>query len=168
MSLFDKLLRRSDPRDTMVPLYNTLVARARAPHWYQDGGVPDTLDGRFDMVALVLSLTLIRLERDDPQGSVWLTELFVNDMDAQVRQIGFGDMVVGKHIGKMMAALGGRLDAYRAAPDSTEFREALVRNLFRGENPGPAALDHVARAAAGLVEQLAATPADRLKAGEIA
>ncbi|MGJ3628818.1 ubiquinol-cytochrome C chaperone family protein [Sphingomonas sp. MMS24-JH45] len=60
---------------------------------------PDTLDGRFDMVAAVLSMVILRLE-DDPQGAVpiaQLTERFIDDMDAQVRQIGFGDMVVGEH-----------------------------------------------------------------------
>ncbi|MBW6532418.1 ubiquinol-cytochrome C chaperone [Sphingomonas sp. RRHST34] len=141
-------LRRRGPRDEALPLYDAVVARARQPHWYLDGAVPDTLDGRFDMVAAVLAMVLLRLEQvpDGTDGSVRLTERFVDDMDAQVRQIGFGDMVVGKHVGKMMGMLGGRLGVYReglAAPDDGALDAALVRNLYRGAQPDAAALAHV-------------------------
>ena len=78
------------------------------------------------------------------QESVWLTELFVDDMDGQLRQEGIGDVVVGKHIGRMVSALGGRLAAYRAAlSGEADFGEALTRNLYRGEAPAPEALAHV-------------------------
>ena len=95
MALFDRIFRRAaDPRDTLRPLWHAVVARARAPHWYEDGAVPDTLDGRFDMVALILSLVLLRIEAAPEHGrdGVLLTEIFVDDMDGQMRQIGFGDM----------------------------------------------------------------------------
>ena len=141
-------LRRRGPRDEALPLYDAVVARARRPHWYLEGAVPDTLDGRFDMVAAVLAMVLLRLE-EDPHGAeptAQLTERFVDDMDAQVRQIGFGDMVVGKHVGKMMGMLGGRLGVYReglAAPEDGALDAALVRNLYRGATPDAAALAHV-------------------------
>ena len=93
------------------PLYAAIVAQARAPDWYVAGAVPDTIDGRFDMVATVLALVLLRLEAE-PAGlaaSARLTEQFVTDMDGQLREIGIGDVVVGKHMGRMMGALGGRL-----------------------------------------------------------
>jgi cytochrome b pre-mRNA-processing protein 3 len=142
MSLFQRLFGpKSDPRDPCRPLYAATVARARSPAWYLDG-VPDTLDGRFDMLAALLALVMIRLERDEAgrQPSVHLAELFVDDMDGQLRQIGIGDMIVGKHIGRMMAALGGRLGAYRdAGRDVAALRAALVRNLWQGEDPGDAA-----------------------------
>ncbi|NJS15493.1 MAG: hypothetical protein HC788_13935 [Sphingopyxis sp.] len=112
MSLIDRLFgRKEDPRDALRPLWGAVVAHARAPHWYIAGGVPDTLDGRFDMVALILSQVLLRMEQapDHAQDSAWLTEIFVEDMDGQMRQIGFGDMIVGKQIGQIMSALGGRL-----------------------------------------------------------
>ncbi|MGK6322860.1 ubiquinol-cytochrome C chaperone family protein [Sphingomonas sp. DT-51] len=142
-------------RDEALPLYDAVVARARQPHWYLDGAVPDTLDGRFDMVAAVLAMVLLRLEQapDGTDASVRLTERFVDDMDAQVRQIGFGDMVVGKHVGNMMGMLGGRLGAYRdglAAPGQDVFDAALVRNLYRGAAPAPAALAHVRNALTAL------------------
>jgi len=155
-----------DPREARRPLWNAVVATARAPHWYEAGGVPDTLDGRFDMISLVLALVLHRID-DDPDealAGVQLTELFVSDMDGQMRQIGFGDMVVGKQVGRMVGALGGRLGAYRAADGSGELRAALVRNLWRGKAPADAALDHVAAEVAALRAALAAMPVGALLA----
>ncbi len=136
--------------DEWLPLYNAVVLRAREEHWYLAGGVPDTVDGRFDMIAAVLSTVLIRLEAE-PDGAgpaARLTEHFVDDMDAQLRQIGIGDITVGKHVGKMMAALGGRLGAYRAAADGSgpPLEDALARNLYRGTPPSPEAAAHVAGA----------------------
>src|SRR3546814_4000532 len=118
----------------------------RISDWSSDVCSSD-LDGRFDMVCLVLALVLHRIDDDPVQAlaGVQLTELFVADMDGQIRQIGFGDMVVGKQIGRMVGALGGRLGAYRAADGSDALREALVRNLWRGRTPADAALDHVDR-----------------------
>src|SRR3546814_13685410 len=63
MGLIDRLLGRSDDRETAA-LYAAIVARARVPHWYIDGGVPDTVDGRFDMIAAVLAMVLLRLAGD--------------------------------------------------------------------------------------------------------
>lgn len=153
-----------DPREARRPLWNAVVATARAPHWYASGGVPDTLDGRFDMVSLVLALVLHRIDEDPAQGraGVELTELFVTDMDGQMRQIGFGDMVVGKQIGRMVGALGGRLGVYRAADGSEELRAALVRNLWRGHEPDAAGLAHVMAEVAKLRAALAATPVAEL------
>src|SRR3546814_4757991 len=76
-----------DPREARRPLWQAVVATARAPHWYRVGDVPDTLDGRFDMVCLVLALVLHRIDDDPVQAlaGVQLTELFVADMDGQIR-----------------------------------------------------------------------------------
>jgi cytochrome b pre-mRNA-processing protein 3 len=165
--LLNRLFGRQD--EAALPLYNAVVARAREEHWYLAGAVPDTVDGRFDMIAAVLAVVLIRLE-GDPAGaepSARLTERFVDDMDAQLRQLGIGDIVVGKHIGKMMAALGGRLGAYRQGLADGSLGDALVRNLYRGQAPDPAALAHVEAALRTLHADLAAMPADRLIAGEL-
>ena len=153
-----------DPREARRPLWNAVVSAARTPHWYAEGTVPDTLDGRFDMISLVLALVLHRIDEDPAQGiaGVQLTELFVNDMDGQMRQIGFGDMVVGKQVGRMMSALGGRLGAYRAADGSEELRSALVRNLWRGAEPAEAGIAHVMAEVAALRGRLAATPVAEL------
>jgi cytochrome b pre-mRNA-processing protein 3 len=160
-----KLFRSEpDPREARRPLWQAVIAAARAPHWYAEGGVPDTLDGRFDMVSLVMALVLHRID-DDPEqalAAVQLTELFVSDMDGQMRQIGFGDMVVGKQVGRMMGALGGRLGAYRAPDGSDELKAALVRNLWRGKVPDAAGLGHVMAEVAALRAALAAMPVAEL------
>lgn len=153
-----------DPREAQRPLWNAVIATARAPHWYSEGGVPDTLDGRFDMISLILALVLHRIDEDPAQAvaGVRLTELFVDDMDGQMRQIGFGDMVVGKQIGRMVGALGGRLGAYRAPDGSEELKAALVRNLWRGKDAPEAGLAHVMAGVASLRTSLSAIPVEAL------
>jgi cytochrome b pre-mRNA-processing protein 3 len=169
MSLFDRLFRRTDPKDGMRPLYQAIVARGRAVHWYVEGQVADTLDGRFDMIAAVLSLVLMRLEKvDRRQESVWLTELFVDDMEGQLRQIGVGDVVVGKQIGRMMSALGGRLSAYREElADGGDFAGALRRNLYRGEPVEEEALARVEGRLRAFAAALDIMDADTLIAGTL-
>ncbi|MCI4590850.1 ubiquinol-cytochrome C chaperone family protein [Sphingobium sp. BYY-5] len=144
-SFLQRFFGRTDPREGLRPLYHAVVGEGRQPHWYLEGAVPDTLDGRFDMIVAILAQVLIRLEQQGAtQESVWLTELFVDDMDGQLRQEGVGDVVVGKHIGRMMSALGGRISAYREAlTDGADFGEALRRNLYRGGPIADAAVAHV-------------------------
>lgn len=170
MSLLQRLFKKTpDPRQTMAPLYAAIVARGREPHWYLDGKVPDTLDGRFDMIAAVLSIVLLQLEQaQKPEESVWLTELFVDDMDGQLRQIGVGDVIVGKHIGRMVGALGGRIAAYRAGlAEGGDMADALKRNLYRGEDVSPQALAHVEQGLRALAQQLATHPTAALLTGDL-
>ncbi|WP_326524972.1 ubiquinol-cytochrome C chaperone family protein [Sphingomonas sp.] len=166
MGLIDRLFGR---KDDAAALYAGIVERARRPHWYEDGDVADTIDGRFDMIAAVLTLTLLRIERD-PAGDrlgVALAERFVDDMDPQLREIGIGDIVVGKHIGRMMSMLGGRLGAYRDGLAAGSIDEALVRNLYRDAHPGEPALAHVRDALLRFDTALATTPLDALAKGEL-
>lgn len=153
-----------------LPLYQAVVARARAPHWYVEGQVPDTVDGRFDMIAAVLGLVVLRLEDEQAESaglSAVLTERFVDDMDGQLRELGVGDVVVGKHIGRMMGMLGGRLGAYREGLAGPGIDAALVRNLYRGAAPDPAALAHVRDALLAFRAELAAMSLDALAAGRL-
>ena len=152
-----------------MPLYRSIVTAARRPVWYRSGGVPDTIDGRFDMVAAILSLVLIRLEREGEPGrepSARLTELFVDDMDGQLRQQGIGDIVVGKHIGRLMGALGGRLGAFREgmAPGS-DLDGAIERNLLRGKEAAPGEIAVLRDGLIALGAALDATPASELLDG---
>lgn len=155
-------------------LYAAVVDEARQPHWYVEGGVPDTLDGRFDMVVMVLSLLLLRLEavtggnprHPAAQLSADLADRFITDMEGNLRQDGVGDQVVPKHIGHMVAALGGRLGAYRAAcGDDAAMAEALRRNLYRGAEVPATALAHAVAGARRLSARLSATAYARLAAG---
>lgn len=173
MSLFSRLFSRDNPNEAMRPLYNAIVAEGRNIAWYESGDVPDSLDGRFDMIAAILCLVLINLEKANSAGqqSAWLTELFVTDMDGQLRQIGIGDMIVGKHISKIMGAVGGRMGAYREAlendqSDDQQLKEALVRNVYRGEAPEDQAVAFVAARLRQLDQTMATTDEAALLAGD--
>ena len=161
---------KPDPREALWPLWHTVVKVSRAREWYAACGVADTVAGRFDMITAILGVVLLRLERDGDcaRESALLTELFVEDMDGQLREGGVGDLVVGKHIGKLMASLGGRIGAYRAAlaeGKDAELENAVARNVTLLEGHGPEALARRLRAFAG---ELEAIPRAALLAGEIA
>jgi cytochrome b pre-mRNA-processing protein 3 len=170
VSLFQRLFKSEpDPREDLRPLWHRIVAISREPALYRDDGVADMVAGRFDMITAILALVLLRLERDGlAQDNVLLTELFVADMDAQLRESGVGDIVVGKHVGKLMSALGGRLGAIRealASEDAAAFAAALARNTTMAEGRDTAAL---ARRLLGFRDKLAALDNAALLAGEIA
>lgn len=170
MGLFERLRSKPRARDALIPLYTAIVAEARTPEWYTTGAVADTVDGRFDMVALIVALVMFRLEalgETAAEPAVQLTEIFIDAMDGELRRMGI-DYTVGKHIGKMMSALGGRLGAYREARhDDTALREALVRNLFRGAAPSNEALDYVAARVRALDTQISTLSLETLRAGKL-
>ncbi|OYY68290.1 MAG: ubiquinol-cytochrome C chaperone [Sphingomonadales bacterium 28-55-16] len=158
-----------DPKLKLVPLYNQIVAKAREPHWYVEGQVPDSLDGRFDMVAAILSLVLLRLEASKAHAldMARLTEVFVDDMDGQLREVGIGDMIVGKHIGQIMSAVGGRLGALRnAMADNNVLDDALIRNIYRSITPSPEALAHTHRGLLDVERALGAQLPDIIVEGD--
>lgn len=170
MTFLSRLLRKErDPHAEVRVLWQRTVALARAREFYAECGVADTVAGRFDMVCAVLALVLVRMERTPAlaQQAVRLTELFVADMDGQLRELGIGDVVVGKHVGRLMGALSGRLGAYRAALGAGEaaLAEAAARNVTL-EGGGSAAC--VAAKLRVLAARLDASADDALLAGEIA
>jgi len=170
VSILAKLFRTGQDKARLQPLYHAAVAAARAPGWYLEGKVADTLDGRFDMVAAMLSLALLRLEAEGEAyaaESALLAEIFVDDMDGQLREIGIGDVVVGKHIGRMMSALGGRLGAYRdALIGDADLDGALERNLYRGAAPDAAAVTWTAARLRGIHDAMKAMPVPALLNGQ--
>jgi cytochrome b pre-mRNA-processing protein 3 len=169
MSILKRLL--NPPAPPLMPLWAWITRTARDPLYYTRYHVADSVDGRFDMVALVTSLVLIRLETLDlRKEQALLTERFVEDMDGSLRDIGIGDMVIGKHMGRMMGALGGRLGAYRealavSAPPQA-LAGALARNVYRGDPPEDAAVD-LAAAVRTLAERIGSTPVPLLLEGRI-
>ena len=171
MGLFDRILARRTPASAASDLYPQVVARARSPHWYLAGEVPDTIDGRFDMIAVLLAMVMLRLEAepgDAARGaSVALAEAFVDDMDPQLREIGLGDLIVGKHVGQMMGMLGGRLGAYREGLATGTLDVALVRNLYRERPPSDAAVAYATSHVTAFHEALAGAPLGALMAGEL-
>ncbi len=161
MGMLRDLFYGSAPRASQeLDLYRAIVAKGREPHWYVEGAVPDDINGRFAVITGLFCMVLLRLEREKGKmhESVRLTEIFVDDMDGQLREIGIGDMIVGKHVGKMMGALGGRLGAYSdalASQDENSFRAVVQRNFYE-HLPMDAALDHSADSLAGFYRDLVA------------
>ncbi len=124
----------ADPAERMRPLWHKVVGIARDPSWYSQCKVADSVDGRFDMITAVLCVALVRLEASDELrgASAHLTELFVDDMDGQLREFGVNDVVVGKRMGKLMSVMGGRLGAYRPALNTRNLEKllsAIERNV---------------------------------------
>jgi cytochrome b pre-mRNA-processing protein 3 len=170
MNLFQRFFATSrDPRDELRPLWARIVTTARDPQWYRDCGVADTLEGRFDMVSTALAFTMLRMEREPALAArtAPLTEIFVEEMDGQLRQTGVGDLMVGKQIGKLMATLGGRVGAYRAAlaVGAAELEQAVHRNITLAD---PAHAGAVAGRLLALAVQLQETDDDALLKGEFA
>ena len=135
MSFLSKLLgTATDPREGVRPLWHRVIELAREPSFYRDCKVADTVGGRFDLITAVLCTVMVRIEASDMRSeSALLAELFVEDMDGQLREFGVNDVVVGKHVGKLMSALGGRLGAYRAALNAGD-RDRMVAAVARNVN----------------------------------
>jgi cytochrome b pre-mRNA-processing protein 3 len=115
-------------------LFGTLVAVAREPGWYVEGEVPDSLDGRFRVLATVLALAIVRLEAGGPaaqQESVALTECFVEAMDNEHRQLGIGDPTLGKTVRKLVGSLGRRVVLWRDSVGMAEWSRAVADSLYR-------------------------------------
>jgi len=138
MSVLSRLFGTApDPREGVRPLWHRVIELARDPVYYADCRVADSVAGRFDMITGVLSAVMVRLEASQLRAeSALLAELFVEDMDGQLREFGINDVVVGKRIGKLMSVLGGRLGAYRGAYNEGELERltaAVSRNVTFAE-----------------------------------
>jgi cytochrome b pre-mRNA-processing protein 3 len=159
-----------DPNEALRPLYLAVIAKGRELHWYEQGGVKDNLDGRFDMISSILALVLLRMENmpDLAQQAAWLTEIFVEDMDAQMREAGIGDVIIAKDMGKVMSALGGRIGAFRGAfNDSAQLDEAVTRNIYGSEEVSENAKAHVIAGFGDFWRKLQSCDADALLSGQI-
>lgn len=135
-AMLDFLFRRltADPRRG-ADLFDAVTRIARQPKWYLEGGVPDTIDGRFAVLATVTALVMTRLERDGPDGdlvSVALTERFVEVMEAEHREFGLGDPTLGKQVRKLVGSLARRAELWRAAAARrTEWPSATRDSLYK-------------------------------------
>ncbi|HVJ52372.1 MAG TPA: ubiquinol-cytochrome C chaperone family protein [Aliidongia sp.] len=165
------LFGRSPERDAAHSAYSAIVAQAREPAFYRDYGVPDTLDGRFEMIALHAFLVLHRLrgETAAQRFGQALFDLFFADMDRALREMGTGDLSVGKQIGRMAEGFFGRIAAYqRGLAEAPELEEALRRNLYGTvAAPEPTELAFMARYLDRQSKALAAEPTESIAAGQV-
>ena len=148
-------------------IYNSLVEQARRPHFYDSMAVPDSIDGRFDLIVLHAGLYLPRLKavRADGKALAQATfdQMFAN-MEQNLRELGNGDMSVPKKIQGMVQAFYGRATAYETAlkdGDVPALRAALNRNVYRGAEVSATHVDALTTYVRAASEALhAATDAD--------
>jgi cytochrome b pre-mRNA-processing protein 3 len=160
-----KLFERK-PEPSQV-LYESIVAAARDPDFYGNLGVPDTLDGRFDMITVHMFLVLDRLRSETGEANrQTLVDTFFQDMDRSLREMGVGDLSVGKKVRKMAEVFYGRVDAYRRVIDLGEqaLAEALGRNIYAdgGAEHSPQLAAHVL----SMRQHLAAKTVDEIWEGD--
>ena len=132
-----KRFRESAEREQVArDLYTGVVAQARQSRFYADYDVPDSLDGRFEMIALHVFLLLHRLKRDNPEAaplSQAVYDIFFGDMDQCLREMGAGDLGVGRRVKRMAEGFSGRIAAYEegmAGGEDDVLGKAIRRNLY--------------------------------------
>jgi cytochrome b pre-mRNA-processing protein 3 len=164
--------RRSRHERAGYELYGAAVAAARDPILYADLGVPDSLDGRFDLVGLHVFLLIRRLTAVPPPGPAVAQAVFdamFSDMDVNLREIGVGDLSVGRKVKAMWEAFHGRASVYGHAMDEgspEHLAAAIERNVWRGE-PAPHGAASLARLAYAQDAALARQATEALVAGRV-
>lgn len=174
--LIDRVLSGPDRREVVAQrLYAALSTQARRPDFFLTCGVPDTIDGRFEMVALHAFLLFRRLKgHGDKAGAVAQSvyDVMFGDFDASVREMGAQDLGVGRRIKFMTEAMNGRFQAYevglahvQSTGGGTELELALKRNLFGTVEPVDECLKRMASYVKRADADLAAQPIDQLMRG---
>ncbi|WP_319024804.1 ubiquinol-cytochrome C chaperone family protein [Nisaea sediminum] len=174
--MFSKFFRRNASADAAAKAYQEIVRQSRLPVFYTRFGVPDTLDGRFDLLVLHTALVLIRLKGEKGESEAFSQALFdtlFTDMDQSLREIGVSDISIGKKVKEMGRAFYGRLEAYEAAlqaPETDRGEElggALLRNLYRGESAAEAHSGAMAAYVIALAAHLGEQTQERITGGDI-
>ena len=167
------LLRRSTAPRAAERLYLAAVDQARDPAFYMHGDVPDTVDGRFDMIALHVYLLLRRLRQGgDPAAAATAQALFdamFADMDRSLREMGVGDLGVGRRVKAMAKVFYGRVAAYDRGLETEDdaLTAALARNVFRTAPASQTALAALAVYVRREAASLAVQPLDALLGGRV-
>lgn len=165
------LFRRKPHEEAATALFDALVAQARRPVFYARLGVPDTMDGRFDLMLLHVFLLAQRLQADDALAPIAqpLVDRMFAILDLNLREMGVQDVGIGRRIKVMAQAFNGRTAAYLAATAEgrASLRTALHRNLYGGAPVPEASLDALTTYVEAARAQLAATPAEHLQRGRL-
>ncbi|NBC33351.1 MAG: ubiquinol-cytochrome C chaperone [Alphaproteobacteria bacterium] len=165
--------RRTDDR-SVDALYRRIVAQSRQPVFYTDFAVPDTLLGRFDMIVIHAFLVFRRLKREDARSEAFCQALFDHmfaDVDMSLREMGVGDLSVGKKVKALAKGFYGRVVAYERAleaPADGALRDALLRNVYPPVEPPEDAVAALARYIRGQADALAGQPVASFLKGEAA
>lgn len=133
--MFARARQKRREQEIARRLYTAIVTQARTPSFYAVGGVPDTMDGRFEMIVLHTYLAVKRLMAGNDETrrlGQYVFDTMVTDMDRSLREMGVGDLSVGRKVKAMAEAYYGRSQAYDAALEAggAALAEALERNVF--------------------------------------
>jgi cytochrome b pre-mRNA-processing protein 3 len=149
--VLSRFRRKDVAREAADRLHAAIAARARDPIFHTEFAVPDTIDGRFDLLALHAFLVMEALKGHGEAGSAVSTHLatgvFAGFEDA-LRDLGVGDFGLSRRIKAMAGAFYGRLEAYGVAEDEPAMAEAILRNVYRGDDAATASAGALARYAA--------------------
>lgn len=151
-------------------VFDAVTAVAREPHWYVEGKVPDTLDGRFAVLATVTALVLVRLERNGAAGreaSVSLTERFIEVMETEHRELGIGDPTLGKKVRKLVGSLARRTDLVQAAVAGGRDWVSVTGECLNMTEAPEETVGHSAAAIQQLWEGLGRLPLTEIKEGRL-
>jgi cytochrome b pre-mRNA-processing protein 3 len=159
------LFRRNPYRPQAHAAYTSIVEHARAPDFFLRLEVPDTLDGRFEMIALHMFLVLNRLKAEREATEEFAQALFdamFADLDRGLREMGATDMGVGKRVKEMAKGFYGRIAAYEKGleRDDEMLSEALKRNLYGTVQPAPQTLAAMVLYVRGQAQNLARQPVE--------
>lgn len=162
----------TDPDSSGPALFLSATAEARQAHWYIEGKVPDTLDGRFAVLSTILALILVRLESEGDDGnllSVGLTERFIAVMESEHRELGLGDPTLGKTVRKLVGALEWRTDAWRlAVAGKRGWTTTAEESLYKGQARVPEAVEHCGQSLRRFWDSLEALDLAAIRQGELA
>lgn len=173
-AMLDWFMRQSREKRTAHKIYGSIVTQARAAVFYAELGVPDTLEGRFEVLVLHLFLILQRLQADGERGaavSQELVDLFVSDMDTTFRELGIGDASVPKRVRNTAKVFQTRLRAYQEAAtdaDLARLSGVVETTVFADVADAPARhVSGITAYALTAVAHLARQPLADLEAGRL-
>ena len=156
-------------RSAVQALYSAIVSASRIPVFYAEWGVPDTLDGRFELIALHAFLAMRRLKQSDSNAAFAqaLFDTMFADLDRNLREMGASDLGVGRQVKTMAKAFYGRVVAYeRGLAGTDSLDDALRRNLYGTATPDAGQVTAIATYIRRQTQALDAAPLERLLAGE--
>lgn len=170
--LLKRFFSRTRQTAPVRSVYEAIVAQARQPDLYTVAGVPDTLDGRYDMIVLHADAVMVHLqsgsETDKSFAQDLIDELF-RDMDRSLREMGVGDMGVGKRVKKMATVYYGRANAYAEgrAKGGDAFVDALLRNVYAGDDDRRAHAEILAAYARSLHDAAGTMSRETVRSGRL-
>ena len=148
-------------------VYRIVVDQSRKPIFYTELLVPDNIDGRFDVLSLHMFFIFSRLKNEEHEAADFSQSLFDTmfvDMDQSLREMGVGDLSVGKRVKDMGKALLGRIEAYDKAfsAEYSDIEATIIRNIYRGDGPHLHQIKRLINYSNGTIENLALIPNEEI------